>query len=236
MSAAELDTPVLALDGPSGSGKGAVGVQIAQLLSWHYLDSGALYRIVGLLAQRRQISMEDVPKLVMLACDMNISMHLSGDGEVRITVDGEDISEAIRGEIRGQAASRVAAFPAVRESLIVQQRKALKPPGLVADGRDMGSVVFPHALLKVYLTASVEVRAERRYKQLIAKGFDVTLPQLRSAIERRDQRDISRASSPLAAADDAIVLDTSSLTLDGVIARVIDELKKRLEMGGYAIA
>ncbi len=176
MTANPHDVPVLALDGPSGSGKGAVGVQIAQTLSWNYLDSGALYRIVGLLAEKRGIDLDDTLALAVLAEDMDISMRLPGTGDVQILVEGEDVSEAIRGEVRGQAASRVAAISAVRKGLVNLQRKALVPPGLVADGRDMGSVIFPHAVLKVFLTASVEVRAQRRYKQLIAKGFDVNLP------------------------------------------------------------
>ncbi len=230
------DVPVLALDGPSGSGKGAVGVKVAETLSWRYLDSGALYRIVGLLAKRQGITLDDTPSLAKLAGDITISMHLPGDGVVQILLDDKEISGAIRGETIGQAASQVAALPEVRESLITLQRAALKPPGLVADGRDMGTVIFPDALLKVYLTASVEVRAQRRYKQLIEKGFDVTLPQLRDAVERRDRRDKTRANSPLVAAKDAIVIDTSPLTLDEVITRVIDELEQRLAKSDYVTA
>jgi len=236
VTATQQDIPVLALDGPSGSGKGAVGVAIAQTLSWNYLDSGALYRIVGLLAEQCRIALDDEPRLAELARDMDISMQIPGKGEVQIILQGKDVSEAIRGEIRGQAASRVAAISGVRESLITQQRKALAPPGLVADGRDMGSVIFPGALLKVFLTASVEVRAQRRYKQLIAKGFDVTLPRLRAAIERRDEQDTTRVSSPLAVADDAVVIDTSPLSLDEVVAKVLDELQRRLVEGDYANA
>ena len=236
MTTTQHEIPVLALDGPSGSGKGAVGVEIAQTLSWNYLDSGALYRIVGLLAEKRQIALDDARGLAELARDMDISMPLPGQGEVQILLQGEDVSEEIRGETRGQAASQVAAIPGVRESLITQQRKALRPPGLVADGRDMGSVIFPGALLKVYLTASVEVRAQRRYKQLIAKGFDVTLPRLRAAIQRRDEQDTTRTSSPLVVADDAVVIDTSAFSLDEVVAKVMHELQGRLAEGGYANA
>ena len=220
--------PVLAIDGPGGSGKGTVGQILAQRLGWHFLDSGALYRVVGIVATRERVSLEDRPALARLATSMVIRFVPRTDGgAAAVLLHGEEIGDRLRTEESGKLASIVAALPEVRSALLQKQHSFRRLPGLVADGRDMGSTVFPDAILKVYLSASPEVRAERRYKQLIDKGFDVNLPRLLDEIRERDARDAGRAVSPLKPAHDACILDTSQLDISGVVERVYGLLLQR---------
>ena len=212
--------PVLAIDGPSGSGKGTVSRLVADALGWHLLDSGALYRLVGLAAQRHGISLEDEAGLENLARGLDVVFQ--GEGEAtRVLLEGDDVSDAIRTEQAGNSASRVAALPGVRTALLERQRAFRTPPGLVADGRDMGSVVFPDAEIKVFLTASPEERAKRRYKQLKEKGFSGSLSALSEEIAERDRRDASRAVAPLKPAPDAVQIDTTGVGIDQVVERVL---------------
>lgn len=208
--------PVLTIDGPSGSGKGTVALTVAGNLGWHYLDSGALYRVIGLLAARRRVSTEDELALALLAADLDLRFDRG-----RAVLDGEDVDDEIRGERAGDRASRVARWPAVRQALLAWQQGRAIAPGLVADGRDMGTVVFPAAGCKIFLTASAEARAERRFNQLRQKGFDVNIRQLFDEIAERDRRDADRAVSPLRPADDAVLLDTTELTIDEAVKEVM---------------
>ncbi|MFQ5994355.1 MAG: (d)CMP kinase [Acidiferrobacterales bacterium] len=227
--AASLGAPVLALDGPSGSGKGTVGQRIAQALGWHFLDSGALYRAVGLVARQAAIATDDPVGLARLAQRMAIQFEPGPESTARVIVNGADVSEAIRTEEIGRLASQAAVLPAVRQALLDKQHALRRPPGLVADGRDMGTVVFPDARFKVFLTATPEARAQRRYNQLKDKGFDVSLARLAEEVRARDARDAEREASPLKPADDACVIDTSILTIDEVVERVLRLLRDRLE-------
>lgn len=210
--------PVITIDGPSGTGKGTIAGLVAERLGWHCLDSGALYRVLGLAAQRKGIDLDAAAPLAELAASLPVEFEQNG----RVWLDGEDVSEAIRREEAGTAASRVAVHGAVRDVLLDWQRRAARRPGLVADGRDMGTVVFPDALLKVFLDASPETRAMRRYKQLKEKGLDASLTNLVGEIRARDIRDRSRSVAPLRPADGALVLDTSSLSIAQVLDRVMD--------------
>lgn len=221
---------MLAIDGPSGSGKGTVGQILAERLGWHFLDSGALYRAVGLAAARRgEATLRDAAALARLAETLDIRFELRpGGAPVKVILDGEDVGDAIRTEESGRRASLVAAVPGVRAALLAKQRALRRPPGLVADGRDMGTTVFPDAILKIYLIASPEIRAERRYKQLKEKGFDANLRRLLDEIRERDVRDQARAASPLKPAADAHVLDTSPLSITGAVDRIHDLLRQRL--------
>jgi len=216
-------TPVITIDGPSGTGKGTIAALVAQRLGWYYLDSGALYRALGLAAQRAAVELDAAEALASLARAMRLDL----DGS-RVILDGRDVSAAIRTEEAGAAASRVAALPAVREALLGWQRAAARPPGLVADGRDMGSVVFPEAALKVYLTASPEERAQRRYKQLNEKGLDVNLATLIQEIGARDERDSKRSLAPMKAPPGALMLDTTSLAIEEVLGRVLEAVRRVL--------
>jgi cytidylate kinase len=214
--------PVLTIDGPSGSGKGTIARRVAKALGWHLLDSGALYRLVGLAAERRGKTGASEEVIAKIASGLGIRFQSSQDGEESVLLDGEDVTRAIRTEECGRLASAVAVLPAVREALQGVQLSFRKAPGLVADGRDMGTHVFPDARLKVYLTASAEERAKRRYKQLKDKGIGVSLAALSRDIEDRDRRDIERMLAPLRPADDARVLDSSKLTIDDVTRTVLD--------------
>jgi len=213
--------PVLALDGPSGSGKGTIGQLVALDMGWHYLDSGAIYRGLAWLAQDQQVSAGDIEGLVQLAKDMELVCHIQAGDSARIEINGEFVTDALRTEEIGEIASQIAPNTQVREALLLMQRRCLKAPGLVADGRDMGTVVFPKAQYKVFLTASAQIRAQRRFDQLKGKGFDVNLARLLESIQARDVRDSSRATSPLKPASDATVLDTSDLTIDEVVSRIL---------------
>jgi cytidylate kinase len=212
-----VNTPVIAIDGPSASGKGTVAARVADALGFHYLDSGALYRLVALAALERGLSLTDSASLAGVACGMNVSF---GPGWVRLA--GKEVSEALRTELVSAAASKVASQPPVREALLARQRAFQAPPGLVADGRDMGSVVFPEATLKVYLTADVGTRAERRYKQLMEKGMYARMEDVVEDLQSRDARDASRAVSPLKHYPDANFLDTTRLTVEQAVQRILD--------------
>jgi cytidylate kinase len=221
--------PVIAVDGPSGSGKGSLCQSLARELGWHLLDSGALYRIVGLAAVKRGTAFDDEKALAVLAAGLNVEFRASEPGEpAAVILDGEDISSEVRNETSGSYASSVAVYPAVRDALTGLQRSFAKAPGLIADGRDMGTVIFPEAPLKIFLTASAEERAGRRYKQLINKGQSVTLAAVLEDIQARDERDMNRIVAPLKPADDAVVLDSTSMALDDVFLRVIEEYRKSL--------
>jgi len=219
--------PVITVDGPSGSGKGTISYMLAAHLGWHLLDSGALYRVIGQACVIEGVAWEDEGAVAEIARYLDVGFRLADNGEVLVAYKGVDISTEIRTEEGGRGASKVAAIPAVREALLLGQREFLRPPGLVADGRDMGTVVFPDAPLKIYLTASVSERAERRYKQLIAKGENVSLPRLLRDIEERDERDRSRQFSPLIPAEDAIVIDSSATPIADVFERVLREARKK---------
>lgn len=216
-------TPVIAIDGPSGSGKGTVCSLVAQKLGWHLLDSGALYRLVALAMRRHSIEIDNQDALIPLAAHLDVEFKANSakDGLV-IVLEDEDVTNDIRTEKCSQLASQVAAIPAIRLALLDRQRAFLQAPGLVADGRDMGSVVFPESQLKVFLTASQQIRAERRYKQLIKKGINVNFAAILDDISQRDTRDSQRSVSPLHATDDAIVIDTSELAIDDVVIRILD--------------
>ena len=216
--------PVLALDGPSGSGKGTVGQSVALRKKWHYLDSGAIYRGLSWLAHDQEVASDDVSALVELAQNMQLICHIQLEDVAQIEINGQMVTDILRTEEIGEIASKIAPLAPVREALLGMQRRCLKAPGLVADGRDMGTVVFPEAEFKVFLTASAEIRAQRRFDQLKAKGFDVNLARLLESIQARDVRDSSRATSPLKAAQDATVLDTSDLTIEEVVTRILDLL------------
>jgi cytidylate kinase len=216
---------VIAIDGPSGSGKGTLCQMLARHLGWHLLDSGALYRIVGLAAVKQHISFDDESALAKLASNLDVEFVASELGEpASVMLDGVDISDQVRNETAGGYASRVAPYPAVRDALKGRQRAFAKAPGLVADGRDMGTVIFTDAPLKIFLTASAEERAQRRYKQLISKGESVNLAALLEDIQQRDERDMNRDVAPLKAADDAIVLDSTQLSIKDVFNQVLEQL------------
>ncbi len=209
-----MSAPVIAIDGPSASGKGTIASRVARKLGFHYLESGALYRIVALLSLRADTL--DETRLVQLAQDMDVAFE-----ESDILLDDESITDKARSEPVGNRASEVAKVPALRQALLKRQRSFRRPPGLVADGRDMGTVVFPDAQLKVFLTASPEIRAERRYKQLIEKGIDANLRALSRDLRERDERDAKRAVAPLVPAPDSQVLDSSALSIDEVVERIV---------------
>jgi CMP/dCMP kinase len=214
--------PVIAIDGPSGSGKGTISRAVANALQWHLLDSGALYRLVALSARRAGVALNDAPALAHLATRTDIRFGSGPTGEERVWLDATEVTGDIRTEAAGGDASKVAAIPAVRAALLARQRAFAVPPGLVADGRDMGTVVFPGAEVKIFLTASLEERALRRHNQLKEKGVAATLAALSLEIAERDRRDISRSASPLVASADAVVLDTTGMPVDAVVDRVLE--------------
>ena len=215
-------SPIVTIDGPSGSGKGTISRAIARQLGWHLLDSGALYRLVALAGSAAGLAGEDMSGHADLALRMDAAFSVEPDGSERITLAGRDVTTAIRSEEAGQGASRVAAWPAVRKALLERQRAFAAPPGLVADGRDMGTVVFPGADLKIFLTATPRERALRRHKQLKDKGSDVSLAALSREIAERDLRDQTREVAPLKAAPDACVIDSTGLSVEAVVQRVLE--------------
>jgi cytidylate kinase len=220
MTASEV--PVLTIDGPSGSGKGTISRAVARHLGWHYLDSGALYRAVGVASAWSDLDFGDAAALVRCTFDTTIDFREDDSGELRVLVDGNDATDELRTETAGAVASAIAAIPEVRTALMDRQRAFRRPPGLVTDGRDMGTVIFPDAPFKVFLTASAGERAERRYKQLKDKGVSVTLDGLLREILARDARDANRAVAPLRPAADAVRIDTTGIGIDEVVARVLD--------------
>ena len=216
------EVPIITIDGPSGSGKGTIARQLADRLGWHLLDSGALYRLVALAGQRKGLSREDQAGHERVAQELDVRFGLAPDGGEQVWLEGEEVGTAIRTEQAGEGASQVAAMPGVRAALLERQRAFAMPPGLVADGRDMGTVVFPTAALKIYLTASAEERARRRYNQLKDKGLDANLAALSLDSAERDRRDASRPIAPLKPADDALIVDSTSMTIDAVLARALE--------------
>ena len=215
-SANQSNIPVIAIDGPTASGKGTVAQLVAQRLGYHYLDSGALYRLVGLASFQRGISTAVEADLIPIA--QNLNVNFQGD---RIFLEGQDVSDQIRQEVMGQRASEVAVHPGVRQALVARQQAFRQSPGLVADGRDMASVIFTDAQTKVFLTATAEARAERRYKQLIAKGFSANINVLLQDLRERDARDANRSNSPLKAVEGAHHLDTTSMTIEEAVNQVL---------------
>ena len=222
LSTVTRPVPVIAIDGPSASGKGTVAARVAASLGWHYLDSGALYRLTALAAKRAGAAWDDEPAVAAVAAKLDVVF----EGE-SIRLSGEEVGEAIRTEEMGTGASKVAALPAVREALLFRQRLFRRAPGLVGDGRDMGSVIFPDAKTKVFLTASVEIRAERRYKQLIAKGIEATITPILQDLRERDERDSQRSVAPLRQTADAELLETTTLTIDEAVAKVLGWAKAK---------
>ena len=219
MSEQPNDVPVITVDGPGGSGKGTIAMRLAEQLGWHFLDSGALYRLVAVAAMDRDVSVDDGEALGEVARSLDVNFGISEEGMV-VLLDGNYITGRLRSESVSIFASRIAAFPVVRSALVLRQRAFRKPPGLVADGRDMGTVIFPDAKLKIFLTASAEARAERRYKQLKQKGESVNLTRLFQDIKLRDERDSTRAVSPLRPAEDAHVIDSTELSINEVLQEI----------------
>ena len=225
------NVPVMTIDGPSGSGKGTVSRAAARALGWTLLDSGALYRLVALAGRRAGVQLDDETGLARLAETADIAFGSTGSGGEVVRLDGKDVTSAIRTEEAGNDASKVAALPGVRAALLERQRRFAVPPGLVADGRDMGTVVFPRAEVKIFLTASAAERASRRYKQLKEKGVAANLAALSLEIAERDLRDSTRAASPLVASADAVLLDTTGMSVDTVVERVLEVARGRLSRG-----
>ena len=221
-----MNAPVIAIDGPSASGKGTIASRVARTLGFHYLESGALYRVLALISLREGVA--DEAKLAALAENMDV---IFDDGEV--VLGDEEVTDKVRSEPVGNRASEVARLPAVRQALLRRQRAFRRPPGVVADGRDMATIVFPDAELKVFLTASPEIRAERRYKQLIEKGIDANLRALSRDLRDRDERDAKRAVAPLVPAPDSQVLDSSALSIDEVVERIVGWWREK-QLGGRA--
>ncbi len=222
------EVPVLTIDGPSGSGKGTVSRAVARALGWHLLDSGALYRLVALASRRARIPLDDAAALAKVAERFDIRFDSGPGGEEIVRLANQDVTRDIRTEEAGNDASKVASLPQVRAALLERQRRFAVSPGLVADGRDMGTVVFPRAPVKIFLTASPEERALRRHKQLKEKGVAATLAALSLEIAERDRRDIMRSVSPLVASADAVLLDTTGMSIDAVVERVLGVVRGRL--------
>ncbi|PKM20067.1 MAG: cytidylate kinase [Gammaproteobacteria bacterium HGW-Gammaproteobacteria-15] len=213
---------VITIDGPGGSGKGTICRLLAQRLGWQLLDSGAIYRVLALAAMHHQIVCDDEEALQPLAAHLDVQFSSDEHGNIRITLEGENVSHTIRTQEVADLASKIASLPRVREALLRRQRAFAEEPGLVADGRDMGTVVFPHAAVKIYLTATPEERARRRYLELKEKGFDVNIGDLLSEIQARDERDMNRATAPLKPAADAYMLDSTNKTIEQVLEEVLN--------------
>ena len=227
------EVPVITIDGPTASGKGTISRLLAERLGWEMLDSGALYRLVALKAIQQNLPLDDESSLAQVALDLDIRFGGPEDAqdvnETQVYLDGDNVTRAIRTEKTGAAASKIAALPKVRSALLDKQRAFRRPPGLIADGRDMGTVVFPDAPVKIFLIASAEERAKRRYNQLIEKGVSVNLSDLFDEIAERDKRDSSRSAAPLVAAVDAVELDTSNITAQQAAQRILDLYQNRIK-------
>ncbi len=221
-------SPVITIDGPSGAGKGTVSTQLAKELGWNFLDSGAIYRVLAIASVHHQIASDDESALLPLASSLDVNFETTDSGS-KIVLEGEDVTYSIRTEEIGSIASQIASLPRIREALLRRQRAFKDAPGLVADGRDMGTVVFPNADVKIFLTASAEERAQRRYKQLKERGHDVNIASLLTDIQARDERDANRKVAPLVPADDALVLDSTQLDVNQVIEKVKKFISERME-------
>ncbi len=219
--------PVIAIEGPSGAGKGTVCQLLAEKLGWHLLDSGAIYRVLATAALRQQIDLDDVDALVAQASRLDVMFKSTPLG-VSVILDGEEVSSQLRTEQMGNAASKIAAYPPVREALLQRQRAFRVAPGLIADGRDMGTVVFPDAEVKIFLDASAEERANRRLKQLQGKGFDVKFEHLLLEIKERDERDRNRPVAPLRPAEDALVVDSTTMDIQAVMQSILAQVEKKI--------
>ena len=216
----DANAPVIAIDGPGGSGKGTIATRLADYLGWHLLDSGALYRLTALAVMKEQVPLDDPPALGNVASNLDIRFETSG-ATVKAILDEQDVTDRLRSEDTGAMASRIAVIPEIRAALKGRQRRFRQLPGLVADGRDMGTVIFPDAKHKIFLTAGAEIRAQRRYKQLKEKGESVNLTRLFREIKARDLRDQSRAIAPLRPAEDAVIIDSTSLSIDEVLEKIV---------------
>ena len=223
-----IDAPVITIDGPSGTGKGTLCHQLAQHLGWHFLDSGSIYRVLAYKALQNNINPNNCAALVEIAADLDLKFAVGSDGLVFVILDNQDIALKIRTEQIGQNASILASLPEVRQILLERQRAFAKLPGLVTDGRDMGTVVFPNAFLKIYLHATEEERARRRYLQLQAHGNDATLEQVIEELKQRDERDTKRLHAPLAPSKDAVLLDTTGLSIAQVFTNILQLVHERL--------
>lgn len=223
-----VNTPVITIDGPAGSGKGTVSHNIASQLGWHLLDSGALYRLTALSSVKNGADLESPEAIAKIAAQLDVKFNPTEDGNTQIILAGEEVTSAIRTEECGLNASKIASYSKVREALLDYQRQFLTPPGLVADGRDMGTVVFPDAPLKIYLEASAKIRATRRQNQLKQQGTNVTLSRLIQDIEKRDAQDSMRKASPMKPAEDAIIIDTDELDVNSVVNKVMQLVEKYL--------
>jgi len=220
--------PVITIDGPSGAGKGTVARLIAEQLGWHLLDSGAIYRVLAVAIQYHHLSIDDEEPLIPIAAHLDVQFEITTDGNSKVILEGEDVTEHIRTEEIGAVASQVAAFPRVREALLRRQRAFKVKPGLVADGRDMGTVVFVNAPVKVFLTATAEERAQRRFNQLKEKGFDVKITRLLDDIRQRDERDQNRKVAPLLPAEGALVIDSTVLSINEVVDKILSFANEKL--------
>lgn len=220
--------PVITIDGPSGAGKGTVARLVAEQLGWHLLDSGAIYRVLAVATQHHNVSLDDEEPLIPMAAHLDVQFEITSQGEGKIILEGENVTNTIRSEEIGSLASKVAAFPRVREALLRRQRAFCVTPGLVADGRDMGTVVFSNAPVKVFLTASAEERAQRRFNQLKEKGFDVKIGRLLDDIRLRDERDQNRKVAPLIAAEGALIIDSTELSIDEVVGKILSFSNEKL--------
>ncbi|MDR8523764.1 MULTISPECIES: (d)CMP kinase [Shewanella] len=223
--------PVVTVDGPSGAGKGTISQLLAERLGFKLLDSGAIYRVLALAAIHHNVELDNEESLTLLAAHLDVQFITSSEGKgIKVVLEGEDVSLTIRSQECSNAASKVAAFPRVREALLRRQRAFAEAPGLIADGRDMGTVVFPNTPVKLYLTASAEERAQRRYNQLQDKGFDVNIDQLLSEIKERDDRDMNRSVAPLVPAEDALVIDTTNINIEDVLAMALTHIQQKLQV------
>jgi CMP/dCMP kinase len=223
--------PVVTIDGPSGVGKGTVSLRVAKHFGWHTLDSGALYRVLALAAQQNKVSLEDENLLATLAHNLEVQFEPKSDlSAIQVIMNGQEVSQALRSESCGNSASQIATYQSVRQALLARQRAFRQPPGLVADGRDMGTIVFPDAPIKFFLTASIEERAQRRYKQLKEKGINAKLSHLIKEIGERDQRDSTRTIAPLIAATEAWVIDTTGAPIEQVVARILSVISEQLSV------